>query len=87
MGRLRISPRERSEYTALGRIQRLLGGGGGGGKPVLLVAVAVFFIGSLIYVDSINIGTLIIGRAIQESAAGGVVILENICIGDLDGIR
>ena len=51
------------------------------------MAVAVFFIGSLIYVDSINIGTLIIGRAIQGSAAGGVVILENICIGDLDGIR
>lgn len=58
-----------------------------GRKPVLLVAVAVFFIGSLICATSIDMGMLIAGRAVQGSASGGLVALVNICISDLFSMR
>lgn len=58
-----------------------------GRKPVLLVAVAVFFIGSLICAASIDMGMLIAGRAVQGSASGGIVALVNICISDLFSMR
>ncbi|KKY16916.1 putative major facilitator superfamily transporter [Diplodia seriata] len=58
-----------------------------GRKPVLLVANIVFFIGSLIAALSINIGMLIIARAIQGVGGGGLIILVNIVISDLFSMR
>ncbi|KAF8853988.1 MFS general substrate transporter [Acephala macrosclerotiorum] len=58
-----------------------------GRKPILLVATATFFVGSLIAALSINIGMLIVARAIQGIGGGGLIILTNICIGDLFSMR
>ncbi|KAI0178575.1 MFS general substrate transporter [Hypoxylon sp. FL1284] len=58
-----------------------------GRKPVLLAAVAIFWIGSLICALSINIGMLIAARAIQGVGGGGIVVLVNICVGDLFSMR
>jgi len=58
-----------------------------GRKPVLLVANAIFFIGSLIAALSTSIGMLIAARAIQGAGGGGLVSLVNICISDLFSLR
>ncbi|KAI1138234.1 MFS general substrate transporter [Hypoxylon sp. FL0543] len=58
-----------------------------GRKPVLLAAVATFWIGSLICALSVNIGMLIAARAIQGIGGGGIVVLTNICVGDLFSMR
>ncbi|KAI8624062.1 MFS general substrate transporter [Xylariaceae sp. FL1651] len=58
-----------------------------GRKPVLLVAVAIFWIGSLISALSRSIGQLIAGRAIQGSGAGGIIVLINIAVSDLVSVR
>lgn len=54
-----------------------------GRKPILLVANFVFFTGSLIAGLSINIGMLLTGRAVQGVGSGGLLVLANICVGDL----
>jgi EmrB/QacA subfamily drug resistance transporter len=58
-----------------------------GRKPVLLVAVAVFWVGSLLCALSVNAGMLIAARAIQGGGGGGIVGLVNICISDLFSLR
>ncbi|KUJ24664.1 MFS general substrate transporter [Mollisia scopiformis] len=58
-----------------------------GRKPIILVAQGVFFVGSLIAALSVNIGMLIVARAIQGIGGGGLIILTNICIGDLFSMR
>ena len=58
-----------------------------GRKPVLLAAVAVFFLSSLMCAQSISMGMLIAGRAIQGSAAGGLLILVTVCVSDLFSLR
>ncbi|KAI1209716.1 MFS general substrate transporter [Annulohypoxylon truncatum] len=58
-----------------------------GRKPVLLAAVGIFWIGSLICALSVNIGMLIAARAIQGVGGGGIVVLTNICVGDLFSMR
>jgi predicted MFS family arabinose efflux permease len=58
-----------------------------GRKPILLVAAAIFFIGSLLAAVSVNIGMLITARAIQGIGGGGLIILVNICISDLFSMR
>lgn len=58
-----------------------------GRKPLLLAAVAMFLIGSVLCAAAQDIGMLITGRAIQGSAAGGIVILVNICVSDLFELR
>jgi len=58
-----------------------------GRKPILLIANAVFFIGSLIAALSNSIGMLIAARAIQGCGGGGLVTLVNICISDLFSLR
>ncbi len=58
-----------------------------GRKPILLVASAVFFIGSLLAAVSVSIGMLIAARAIQGIGGGGLIILVNICITDLFSMR
>jgi MFS family permease len=58
-----------------------------GRKPILLLANAVFLAGSLISALSKNLEMLIAGRAVQGLGGGGIVILVNICVGDLFSIR
>ncbi|KAI0397468.1 MFS general substrate transporter [Xylariaceae sp. FL0594] len=58
-----------------------------GRKPVLLLAVAIFWVGSLISALSKNIAQLIAGRAIQGGGGGGVVVLINIAVSDLVSLR
>jgi len=54
-----------------------------GRKPILLLAAAIFFVGSVLCATSISISILIAARAIQGIGGGGLVVLVNICIGDL----
>ena len=58
-----------------------------GRKPILLLANAIFFLGSLIAALSININMLLAGRVIQGTGGGGLIILGNICISDLFSMR
>lgn len=58
-----------------------------GRKPIIMCASTTFFIGSLLCATSVNIGMLIAARAIQGVGGGGLIILANICIGDLFSMR
>lgn len=58
-----------------------------GRKPIVLVANAIFFVGSLISALSINIQMLLAGRVIQGTGGGGLIVLANICISDLFSMR
>lgn len=58
-----------------------------GRKPILLIANVTFLIGSALAGWSVNIGMLIVARAIQGVGGGGLVVLVNICISDLFSIR
>lgn len=58
-----------------------------GRKPILLLAAAVFFLGSTLAAVSVNIGMLIAARAIQGIGGGGLISLVNICISDLFSMR
>ncbi|KAI0912830.1 multidrug resistance protein fnx1 [Ustulina deusta] len=58
-----------------------------GRKPVLLVAVGIFWIGSLVAALSKNIGQLIAARAIQGGGGGGIIVLINIAVSDLVSVR
>lgn len=58
-----------------------------GRKLIILVATAVFFIGSLICGISTSILMLVSGRAVQGAGGGGLIILVNICISDLFSAR
>ncbi|KAF2146450.1 uncharacterized protein K452DRAFT_241213 [Aplosporella prunicola CBS 121167] len=58
-----------------------------GRKPVLLIANVIFFVGSLIAAVAVNIGMLIVARAIQGVGGGGLIILVNIVISDLFSMR
>ncbi|KFY88351.1 hypothetical protein V498_06810 [Pseudogymnoascus sp. VKM F-4517 (FW-2822)] len=58
-----------------------------GRKSIILVATAVFFIGSLICGISTSILMLVSGRAVQGAGGGGLIILVNICISDLFSVR
>ncbi|KAK4172815.1 major facilitator superfamily domain-containing protein [Triangularia setosa] len=54
-----------------------------GRKPMLLLANAIFMVGSLICAVSTSIGMLIAGRAVQGLGGGGLTILVKIVIGDI----
>ncbi|KAF2860518.1 putative major facilitator superfamily transporter [Piedraia hortae CBS 480.64] len=58
-----------------------------GRKPMLLLANAIFLLGSALAGWSSSIGMLITARAIQGIGGGGLVILVNIVIGDLFSLR
>ncbi|CAK7231062.1 hypothetical protein SCUCBS95973_007785 [Sporothrix curviconia] len=58
-----------------------------GRKPMILAAVAIFWVGSLLCAVSRNMTMLIVARSIQGIGSGGVVILVNVCIGDLFSMR
>jgi MFS family permease len=54
-----------------------------GRKVVLLVAVAIFMLGSALCGTATSMTMLIIGRAIQGSAGGGLLALVSILVGDI----
>jgi len=54
-----------------------------GRKIILLAAVMTFSVGSAICATSTTMESLITGRSIRGSAAGGMIILTNVCISDL----
>ncbi|KAK3990009.1 major facilitator superfamily domain-containing protein [Cladorrhinum sp. PSN332] len=58
-----------------------------GRKQVMLIAVGVFWLGSLLSAISKNMAMLIAARAIQGIGGGGVIILVNVCISDLFSMR
>ena len=58
-----------------------------GRKPILLLANIIFMVGSLVAALANSIGMLIAARAVQGIGGGGLIILVNICIGDLFSLR
>jgi MFS family permease len=54
-----------------------------GRKPALLSSIALFAVGSAICGWSQTVEQLIAGRAVQGTAAGGIIVLVNISISDL----
>lgn len=58
-----------------------------GRKPILLLAVAWFFVSSIICATAVNMKMLIAGRALQGLAGGGLIQLVTITISDLFSIR
>ncbi|QDS67987.1 hypothetical protein FKW77_009249 [Venturia effusa] len=58
-----------------------------GRKPILLIANVVFLVGSVLAGAAVNISMLIAARAIQGCGGGGLILLVNICIGDLFSMR
>ncbi|GKT91519.1 efflux pump antibiotic resistance [Colletotrichum tofieldiae] len=58
-----------------------------GRKPILLLAVAIFFAGSLICALGRNLAVFLAGRAIQGVGGSGLLTLVNITISDLFSLR
>jgi MFS family permease len=54
-----------------------------GRKPILMLANAVFLVGSTLCAVSTSLRGLIIGRIVQGLGSGGLLVLVNILIGDL----
>ena len=54
-----------------------------GRKPVLLLANIVFLLGSVLAATAVSITMLIVARVIQGLGGGALIVLVNICIGDL----
>ncbi|KAH7138616.1 MFS transporter-like protein [Dendryphion nanum] len=58
-----------------------------GRKLIVLLALAVFFTSSVICATAKTIEALIVGRAIQGAAGGGLILLVHVCISDLFSLR
>lgn len=53
----------------------------------MLVALAVFFASSTVCATAKTMQELIIGRAFQGTAGGGLILLVHVCISDLFSLR
>ncbi|KAH5080663.1 hypothetical protein HBI73_164860 [Parastagonospora nodorum] len=58
-----------------------------GRKPIILTALAVFFASSTVCGTAKTMEALIIGRAFQGVAGGGLILLVHVCISDLFSLR
>lgn len=58
-----------------------------GRKPILLTAVVMFFASSIVCARSVNMAMLIVGRALQGTAGGGLIQLVIITISDMFSMR
>jgi MFS family permease len=58
-----------------------------GRKPIVLAALAVFFASSAVCATAKTMESLIIGRAFQGAAGGGLILLTHVCISDLFSLR
>lgn len=54
-----------------------------GRKPVLIIANVFFLVGSIVAATSQNVTTMIVGRAIQGTGAGGLIVLVEVSVGDM----
>ena len=58
-----------------------------GRKPMIMIAVAMFLGASIICALAQTINILIVGRALQGTAAGGLLQLVTIVISDIFSMR
>lgn len=58
-----------------------------GRKPIFLGGIAVFFASSVICAAAVDMQMLIVGRAIQGAAGGGLICMVNVAISDLFSVR
>ncbi|KAH2769983.1 hypothetical protein KXV64_008490 [Aspergillus fumigatus] len=58
-----------------------------GRKPIMLIAVAVFLVGSLVCALARNMDALIAGRALQGLGGSGMGIMVNIVVSDMFSLR
>ncbi|KAH8694024.1 putative MFS drug transporter [Talaromyces proteolyticus] len=58
-----------------------------GRKPILLIANALFLVGSLVCALSNSLAMNLVGRSIQGAAGGGLISLANITVSDLFSVR
>lgn len=58
-----------------------------GRKPIMLMAVAIFLVGSLVCALAPKMNALIVGRAIQGLGGSGMGIMVNIIVSDLFSLR
>ena len=54
-----------------------------GRKPALIIANAIFMVGSLIATLAKSLGVLVAARAVQGAGGGGLITLVSVCVGDL----
>ena len=58
-----------------------------GRKLIMLLALAVFFASSAVCASAKTMEALIIGRAFQGAAGGGLILLVHVCISDMFSLR
>lgn len=58
-----------------------------GRKLIVLLALAVFFASSTLCATAKTMEVLIIGRAFQGAAGGGLILLVHVCISDMFSLR
>jgi MFS family permease len=58
-----------------------------GRKPIMLIAVAIFLVGSLVCALAPKMNALIVGRAIQGLGGSGMGIMVNIVVSDMFSLR
>ncbi|KAJ4343975.1 hypothetical protein N0V95_006491 [Ascochyta clinopodiicola] len=58
-----------------------------GRKPIVLLALAMFFASSAVCATAKTMEALIIGRAFQGAAGGGLILLVHVCISDMFSLR
>ncbi|KAL6706835.1 hypothetical protein ACN47E_004978 [Coniothyrium glycines] len=58
-----------------------------GRKLIMLLALAIFFASSALCAEATTMEMLIIGRAFQGTAGGGLILLVHVCISDLFSLR
>jgi EmrB/QacA subfamily drug resistance transporter len=58
-----------------------------GRKPILLAGVALFVASSIVCALAIDMKMMIVGRALQGTAGGGLIMLVNVCISDIFSMR
>jgi predicted MFS family arabinose efflux permease len=57
------------------------------GQAILLAAVALFFTSSILCALASSMGMLLVGRAMQGAAGGGLIQLTLITLSDLFSLR
>lgn len=58
-----------------------------GRKSIILLAQACFFVSSTVCATAKTMSVLIVGRAFQGAASGGLILLVHVCISDLFSLR
>jgi MFS family permease len=58
-----------------------------GSKATLLLASAIFLVGSVLCGSAVNMAMLLVGRGTQGIGGGGIIILVIICISELISMR